>query len=127
MTTPSGSRFTATILVIEDDAEVRRLAVRALERAGFVALSAGCPDEAITIAKRAAHIDVLVTDVVLPTMSGISAATEIRRFRPSLPILFMSGYPVDAVAGATDFISKPFLPSDLVAAVDGILARTALL
>src|SRR5690606_30724270 len=107
-----------TVLVVEDDQEVRRLAERALERAGWGVLSTGWPEEAIDIAQQAESLDALLIDVVLPGMSGIATATRIRRARPSIPILFMSGYSVDAVAGAADFVAKPFTPAELVAALD---------
>lgn len=112
-----------TVLVVEDDQEVRRLAVRALERAGWGVLATGWPEEAISMAGEVESLDALLIDIVLPGMSGIATATRIRRRRPAIPILFMSGYAVEAVAGAADFVAKPFTPVELVAALDSAFER----
>lgn len=114
-----------TVLLVEDDPDVRRMAAHALESAGYAVVATGRPDEAIDIAQRADPLDALVIDVVLPQMSGIATASHIRRSRPYLPILFMSGYPVAAVAGTTDFIAKPFAAPQLVAALDTVIERAA--
>lgn len=121
-----GEEWRGVVLVVDDDEAVRRLVVRALEREGYLVLATGWPEEAIEIARRSAPVHALILDVVLPHISGIALAATIRRMMPVVPILFMSGYPVEAVAGATDFISKPFTPTDLVAAVDAVVSRVAL-
>lgn len=111
------------VLIVEDDDAVRQFAVRVLEQAGYDVQASATPEEAIALARETRPIDALILDVVLPRMSGITTATEIRRNRPFIPILFMSGYPVDAVAGATDFIGKPFSPAELLSAVDEVIRR----
>lgn len=115
-----------TILLVEDDPAVRGLAVRSLERAGYRVRATDWPEEAIRIAAGPERIAALVTDYMLPQMSGIALATEIRRWRPLLPVLFMSGYPVDVIAGVADFIPKPFGPAALVAAVESVMKRAPL-
>ena len=112
-----------TVLLVEDDNEVRSLAARVLERAGYRVIATGWPEEAISIATTAGRLAALVTDVILPKMSGIAMASQLRERRPTLPILFMSGYPVEAIAGVTDFIAKPFKPTELVEAVVRVVGR----
>lgn len=104
-----------TVLVVEDDAEVRALLVRYLERLGYAPVAAGTGDDALEIASRAdSAFELLVTDVVLPGINGPEVAERVRARRPETPVLFVSGYPAAVpVAGlerseGTGFLSKPF-------------------
>jgi PAS domain S-box-containing protein len=104
-----------TVLVVEDEATVLRLTQKMLERMGYVALTAGMPGEAVKTAEgHDGAIDLLITDVVLPEMSGKDLAAEIMKIRPDIRVLFMSGYTADVIAhqGVLDegaaFIEKPF-------------------
>ena len=119
----------ATILLVEDEATVRSLVATALERAGHRVLTASDGREAITLAD--SHhdpIELLVTDVVLPSMSGPRIAEDLRGRWPTLPVLLMSGYTAaqltdtDLSAEHTDLLPKPFGLSDLLAAVNRLLA-----
>lgn len=116
------------ILVVEDEVAVRSIARRVLEREGFIVLEAGTAHEAIRIAETSAGtIALLLTDVVLPGITGTELCTAIRSVKPNVPVLFMSGYAAedlqDRVAGVMDvgFVPKPFTPRDLAAAVRGAL------
>jgi two-component system, cell cycle sensor histidine kinase and response regulator CckA len=117
----------ATILVVEDEAPVRNLAVRVLERHGYAVMAAGDGVEALALA--AAHpgdIHLVVSDLVMPEMGGRELARRIRSVRPSTRILLMSGYDAEMVTGnvdADDFLPKPFTPADLADRVAAILAR----
>jgi len=109
-----------TILIVEDDAPVLGLTRRTLEALGYEALTSSNPKEALTIArKHPEQIHLLITDVILPDMSGKELATEISKIRPGIPILYMSGYTADVIAphGILDegihFIGKPFTPDSL--------------
>lgn len=109
------STGTETLLVAEDDEAVRRSIERILERAGYTVLTAKDGQEAMRLAReREATIHLLLTDVVLPDAGGDEIATRIEELCPEIRILFMSGYPDDAIAqhGVLDenklFISKPF-------------------
>jgi len=109
-----------TILVVEDDAPVLGLARRTLEKLGYVVMTKANPVEAIVMAKgHDGEIHLLITDVVLPEMSGKDLAGEISKIRPGIPTLYMSGYTANVIAhhGVLDqgvhFIGKPFTPDSL--------------
>ncbi len=110
-----------TILVVEDEAAVRKLAVRVLERAGCTVLAAENGADALRVIE--AHdgeIDLVVTDMVMPDMGGRELALHLRRQRPGLPVLFMSGYDEELLADSiadSAFLAKPFTPAALTAAV----------
>ena len=122
----------STVLVVEDDAHVRRVAVRALSDLGYRVLEAGGVREA---GERAdAHhgsIDMVVMDVVLPDGSGKEAAAALRARRPDLSVLFVSGYAEDLLvhrgvpARGVRFLPKPYTPRDLAGAVRGALDAAA--
>jgi DNA-binding NtrC family response regulator len=120
----------ATLLLIEDDAAVRRMLARTLDRAGYVVHECASGEAAIEFVQRhAGPIDLLVTDAALPGISGVEAAEEIHNMRPTLPVLMMSGYARETVLGDTPydpaphFIAKPFLPGELEARVAHVLGR----
>ncbi|MBI4955729.1 MAG: PAS domain S-box protein [Myxococcales bacterium] len=115
-----------TILVVEDDEAVRAIAARILLRAGYRVEQAANAGEAILICERNA-IDLLLSDVVMPTMSGRDLAARLQRDRPGLPALFMSGYAGDAPAGVpkdqVELLQKPFSREQLLASVAAALQR----
>jgi PAS domain S-box-containing protein len=111
--TPSVGR--ETVLLVEDEEAVRRLARLSLERHGYTVLEAAGGEEAIQLSETfPGTIDVLVTDVVMAGMHGGEVAERLRASRPSLKVLFMSGYTDDAVVRSglveapTAFLQKPF-------------------
>jgi CheY-like chemotaxis protein len=109
---PKGS---GTILVVEDDDRVRRMTRLALESLGYRVLDARGGEEGLRVcAEHEGPLDLLVTDVVMPGMSGREVAEAVRRLRPEVKVLYVSGYTDDAVvrhgvlqAGAA-FLQKPF-------------------
>ena len=115
-----------TVLVVEDEEAVRKLAVESLERGGYRVINAGSGDEALRIADAFdGPIHVLLTDVVMPGMKGTELATRMRAARPAIRVLLMSGYAADVVtkddlAEAT-LLAKPFSPTALTRAVRKIL------
>jgi PAS domain S-box-containing protein len=120
-----------TVLVVEDDEDVRDLVTRMLHRSGYEVVVAPSPAEALTLAQGGERkIDLLVSDVVMPRMSGLELLTRIRDFRPDLPILLISGYSADTVPGSglperTRLLRKPFTTAALQRAVGEILSRAA--
>jgi len=101
---------TSIILVVEDDAIVRMLIVDVLEELEFEVLEAADAEEALVqVHDNGQVIDLMMTDVGLPDMDGKQLATKVRELRPSLPILFASGYAenIDVPAGM-QVIAKPF-------------------
>jgi two-component system, cell cycle sensor histidine kinase and response regulator CckA len=119
---------TGTILLVEDDASVRSLAQRALERAGYTVLVAQDGLEAVAVAEALpGRLDLLVTDVVMPGMRGPDVARRLRLVQPDLRVLFVSGYAEDAmgpdgVLAFGSFLAKPFRTAELVARVAEVLA-----
>ena len=116
----------STILVVEDDSIVRMLIVDVLEELEFKVLEADGSEQALEMLKDAdQHIDLMMTDVGLPIMDGRELAIEARKLRPTLPILFASGYAesVDVPEGM-HLIGKPFSIDQLRDKVKAILERT---
>ena len=113
-------RGSETILLVEDEAQVRAIVKRTLERAGYAVLSANGPEEALRLCETSLlQIDLLLTDVVMPQMNGRELAERVRVLRPATKTLFMSGYTDDAILrhGVLDegvpFLQKPVTPSNL--------------
>jgi CheY-like chemotaxis protein len=124
---PRGSE---TVLLVEDEPAVREMTQAALQRHGYTVLPAASGAEALEIA-RANHgaISVVLTDVVMPGMSGLQLVERLREDQPSLAALFMSGYTSDAVlrhgieTGEADFLQKPFSTAALAAKLRQVLDR----
>jgi len=118
----------ATVLLVEDEELVRALARRVLARAGYRVLEAGGGHEALEVAAaHAGDIDLLLTDVVMPGGGGPHLARAMARVRPSTRVLFMSGYPGDAITHHglpldVDLLAKPFAPATLLHRVADALA-----
>lgn len=117
-----------TILVVEDDADVRDLAQRVLQRQGYTLLEAGDGEEALRLAARLpGSVHLLLTDVIMPGMNGVALAENLARTQPGLKTLFMSGYLDDTVAhhGVLEddvtFLRKPFTPKTLARKVRAVL------
>jgi CheY-like chemotaxis protein len=122
-----------TVLVVEDEPVVRRMARAALEGSGYRVMEAEDGADALTVLERTVdEVDLVLSDVVMPRMGGKELDEALRSIRPGLPRLFMSGYPGQEVAErgllqpTASFIQKPFTPEELVERVRVILAgRTA--
>jgi PAS domain S-box-containing protein len=119
---------TETVLVVEDEPLVRAVTVRALSSAGYRVLSAGSGTEALALAAREPRpIGLLMSDVVMPGMSGPVVAASLCRQRPGLKVLLVSGYTRDAILErsalppGTELLEKPFTPADLLKRVRALL------
>ncbi|HEY3384559.1 MAG TPA: PAS domain S-box protein [Vicinamibacterales bacterium] len=119
-TPTQSSGGTETILVVEDEPQVRGLVQRILEHSGYTVLTAANASEALAVVGRApGPIDALLTDVVMPEISGRQLADRLCATSPGLKVLFMSGYTANAIVhhGVLDpgiaFIGKPFTADDL--------------
>lgn len=117
-----------TVLVAEDEPQVRRLAERALRNAGYRVLSAPDGAQALALSRDTpGQIDLLVTDIVMPGMGGPELATAFLADRPGARVLFTSGYTEDVVArqglavAGPAFLPKPFTPSELTDRVRDLL------
>ena len=117
------------ILLVEDEAMVRAVAERALTRKGYEVLTAAHGEEALELLDRMPDgIDLLISDVVMPTMDGPTLVRHARQMFPDLRIIFMSGYAEEQLRKSIDvpgvaFLAKPFSVQDLSDKVRGELAR----
>jgi CheY-like chemotaxis protein len=117
-----------TVLVVEDQAEVRRYAAAALRLYGYQVMEAANVDEALLLWEREGkHIDLILTDVVMPGLSGRELADRLKELRPGIKELFMSGYTDDTIVHHgvrqkdAEFIQKPFTPDQLAIKVREML------
>jgi CheY-like chemotaxis protein len=119
-----------TILLVEDEVTVREVASRILSGAGYRVLAADSPADAVRLCREhPGTIDLLVSDVVMPEVSGPKLAEQLIVARPSMRVLFMSGYTDDAVIGhgvlssGSSFVQKPLTPEALTLKVREVLTR----
>ncbi|MGH7230324.1 MAG: response regulator, partial [Nitrospiraceae bacterium] len=121
------ARGTETILLVEDQGMVRKYVGDVLKEYGYYLLEAASGDEALRCsAEHQGHIDLLLTDVVMPYMGGRQLSERIASTRPETKVLFMSGYAGDAVLReeilkGTAFLQKPIAPDALLCAVRELL------
>ncbi len=126
---PSVEKAGGTVLLAEDDADVRRIARRMLEHQGYRVLDAEDGDSALALlATNEGSVDLLLSDVVMPRMSGPALAVAAQRRQPDLAVLFMSGYPAgyaqeSSLPESEDVVlSKPFTEKELLRHVEAALA-----
>jgi CheY-like chemotaxis protein len=116
------ARGSETILVVEDQNEVRALVQKILEDYGYVVLSAGEIADAFRIVERhSGPLHLLLTDMVMPQMNGALLAERLVALRPEMAVLYMSGYTDYAIVNHGRFIQKPFAPDALARKVRGVL------
>lgn len=119
-----------TVLLVEDQDLVRKLAKRALQKKGYTVIEAENGRDAIPLFEQAQEqIDLLLTDVVMPHMNGNELYRKLNETKPGLKVLYMSGYAEEAIAHHgvldrnTNFIQKPFRPADLTGMIRKVLDR----
>jgi CheY-like chemotaxis protein len=117
-----------TVLLTEDEEQVRRMTRIILEMNGYHVLEAGGGEEALSIYEQhAGRIDLVITDVVMPQMSGRELAQSLETLRPGIKVLYMSGYTDDAIVRhgllgrEIAFLQKPFTPDALTRKVREVL------
>lgn len=122
----------ACILLAEDDDSLRPFLERALTRAGHLVLACARGDQALGYLREGAGLfDVLITDVMMPALDGVSLAKQAAQIDPAVRILFITGFaavvlnPANGLATPDAVLSKPFHLRDLVRALDGVLAATS--
>ena len=118
------------VLIVEDEVIVRELLHEVLSEAGYQVAAAANPAEAIALSERdPERIDLMVTDVIMPGMDGRKLAAQLAPARPEMAVLFISGYPQQAISHNGDldaglaFIQKPFTPEALLRRVRQVLSE----
>jgi CheY-like chemotaxis protein len=117
-----------TILLAEDDKGIRHTLSTALRAAGYDVSTADNGQQALELFERDAdYFHLLITDLLMPEMSGADLSSKIRRIKPHLPVLFISGYPADilqeggSLPRETQFIGKPFVHKEILRKIDDML------
>jgi len=119
-----------SVLLVEDEAPVRELVRRVLERTGYRVHAAALPSDALHVLEAGEHVDLLLTDVVMPEMSGYQLAALVLHDHPEIRTLFISGYAHAAAQAAVSvdgdavLLQKPFAPAELARAVRHVLDGT---
>jgi len=122
----AAAEATPTVLLVEDEDNVRRTMHRHFEKEGYQLLEASDGEEAALIAETYGEpIHILVTDVAMPGMSGQQLAERLAALRPEIKVLFVSGYPHNSLEGRWNFLPKPFSGSELLGRVRMLLGAAA--
>jgi two-component system cell cycle sensor histidine kinase/response regulator CckA len=120
---------TATVLVVDDEAAVRRFAVRVLEKDGFAVNEARDGAEALEMVREGSTaFDVVVSDIVMPRLNGVELMQALASTHPDLPVILMSGYATTAlselgIVAPCSILSKPFPPECLLEEVRRCIRR----
>jgi PAS domain S-box-containing protein len=119
-----------TLLLVEDEALILRMAKRVLTELGYTVLTASDGREALEVLERhVGDVQLLITDVVMPRMSGRELAARVTALRPNVRVLYSSGYTADAIGedgvlgDGINFLAKPYMPSKLADAVRDALDK----
>ena len=130
VTSPPVAGGSETVLVVDDETDIRQIIRRVLDRDGYKVLEATSGSEAVSIAEHFdGPVDLLITDVRMPKMHGVEVAAAVKALRPQIEVLLISGYTEDANLSAHTegdglaFLAKPFRPSQLADRVRAILDR----
>jgi len=130
---PPAARGRETLLLVEDEGQIRQLAARGLRSHGYTVLTAINGEEGMRLAREhLPELDLVVTDVVLPLLGGAELIARLRHDQPNLPVIYISGYTGGEVTANelaqgnnTEFMAKPFTPRELARRVRELLDRTA--
>ncbi len=118
-------QLAGTALVVDDEQLVRASTADMLEELGFSVSEASSGEEALTLIERGLHIDVLITDHLMPGMTGVDLARRIRQRRPRIPVLIVSGFAeTESIAPDLPRLAKPFRHSDLATSVASLVFET---
>ncbi|HUG06207.1 MAG TPA: ATP-binding protein, partial [Candidatus Limnocylindria bacterium] len=127
---PAPAASEAVVFIVEDELAVRKAVVRILSDGGYSLLQAAGPTSALDLARQwSGPIDLLLTDIVMPDLSGDELARELRKARPELRVVYMTGYSGEMDAATLrvggPVVQKPFTRDSLLAAVAGALTEHA--
>jgi CheY-like chemotaxis protein len=111
------------ILIVDDEREIRELVHRLAERAGYQAVEADSASAALQILQQSQPPQLMLTDIVMPGTSGLMLAAQAHILRPSLPVIFMTGFAdlyQDELSGSV-CLRKPFKAAELLAAIQEVI------
>src|SRR6185437_16020604 len=111
------------ILVVEDESIVRRLVVRRLVQQGYTAIESEDPRQALLQVAQLKSLDLVVTDCMMPHMSGEEMVEKIRGRFPDVPVLFMSGYPGQSAAPKSDYLEKTSFKEEFLPKIYKLLGQ----
>lgn len=127
---PTSAMGTETVLVAEDDANVRKLSKTLLETFGYTVIEVVNGEEAVQkYLENKDAIKLIVLDVIMPRKNGMEAYEEIKKIAPEVRVIFMSGYTADVmqtkeiIENGLDFVSKPILPAEFIKKIREVLDR----
>ena len=126
---PSLAGRMETMLVAEDEEVVRAFLRRILEKAGYKVIEAGDGEQALARFKEHDDISLVLSDVVMPKMNGKEILEEIRKIRPGIKVIFISGYTADIIQKkgiaeeGAEYITKPFQKNDLLQKIREVLDK----
>jgi two-component system cell cycle sensor histidine kinase/response regulator CckA len=117
---------TLAILLVDDEPAFRSLLAATLKMDGYHVVEACDGEEAVAAIQKVQRVDLVVTDIRMPHVDGITLARTVRRAQPGVPVLFITGYPDDLGVPVpnSSMLSKPFLRDDLMKAVHGLIYTT---
>lgn len=121
--TVSSPALPIRVLLVEDEGTVRTVAMRILQRRGFAVLVASSAQDALTMLAASDGVDVIVSDVMMPGMTGLELAERVAATDSPPPVVLMSGYatpqlnPTDLTRLAVRFLPKPFTPDELESSI----------
>lgn len=120
-----------TVLLVEDENDLRSLLKQVLQNKGYTVMEAGNGEEAINLAKEfRGDIHLMLTDMIMPRLGGLDAARRIRNFRPTMKVIYMSGYAdnsiltPDSLSNAEAVLEKPIAPDDLAVCIREMIEGT---
>jgi len=124
----AGETNKGTILIVEDDESVLRIAQLTLTNFGYRVITAKNGDDAFNLLTKATSVDLMISDIVMPGMSGMELVERIRLLRPGLKIILMSGYTEqdfsqNDIIDSIPFLGKPFTPMSLLNSVEEVLKK----
>lgn len=117
------------VLVLEDEASIREFVVLNLKRSGYSVIETKTGEEAVLQARENPDLDIALLDVMLPGISGVEVAKTLRNTNPAVGIIMLTAKTQETdkvtafMAGADDYVTKPFSPSELMARVDALYRR----
>lgn len=111
------------ILVVDDESQIRTLVRVLVEQAGYSVMEASNAEEALRIVEQQSPPQLLLTDIVMPGMNGLTLAARAHHLRPTLPVIFMTGFANEyqAQLSGSVCLRKPFKPAELITAIQDVI------